>query len=140
MLSKGLKHVVVLSSLLLLPQLAPAQGGMKDDGKIVEQAPFELPAFEQVPARFQQLYGREGIERVRNSPDLELLKIRYMSDGLKVTGFIYKPKDVTNKRLPAVVWNRGGVGEDTIISVELGEHQADQWMGSAVRSRWAAQA
>src|ERR1044071_6661487 len=117
MILKGLRRALILSSLLLLPQLALAQGGAKDDGKIVEQAPFTPPAFEQVPERFQRLYGREAIERVRNSPDLELLKIKYMSDGLKISGFIYKPKDVAGKRLPAVIWNRGGAGDDTVIGV-----------------------
>lgn len=117
MLSKGLKHAVVLWCLVMLPQLALAQGATKDDGKIVEQAPFALPTFEQVPDRFQRLYGREAVERVRNSPDLELLKIKYMSDGLKISGFIYKPKDVAGKRLPAVIWNRGGAGDDNVIGV-----------------------
>jgi dienelactone hydrolase len=113
---KGLRRALILSSLLLLPQLALAQGGAKDDGKIIEQSLFAPPAFEQVPERFQRLYGREAIERVRNSPDLELLKIKYMSDGLKISGFIYKPKDTTGKKLPAVIWNRGGAGDDTIIT------------------------
>src|SRR5215207_6218085 len=103
-------------SLALLPPVAPAQTAAQEDGKIVEQARFDPPAFEQVPDRFKQLYGREAIERVRNSPDLELLKIKYLSDGLKISGFIYKPKDVSGKRLPAVIWNRGGAGDDTIIT------------------------
>ncbi|HWS85860.1 MAG TPA: prolyl oligopeptidase family serine peptidase [Pyrinomonadaceae bacterium] len=113
---KGLRHAVILSSLVLLPQLALAQGGAKDDGNIIEQAVFAPPAFEQVPERFRRLYGREAIERVRNSPDLELLKIKYMSDGLKISGFIYKPKETAGKKLPAVIWNRGGAGDDTIIT------------------------
>ncbi len=113
---KSLGRAVALLSLALMPAHAPAQGGAKDDGKIVEQAPFAPPAFEQVPDRFKQLYGRDGIERVSNSPDLELLKIRYLSDGLKVTGFIYKPRDVAGKKLPAVIWNRGGAGDDTVIT------------------------
>lgn len=113
---KSLLLALTFSGLALLPQTAPAQGGAQDDGKIVEQAPSAPPAFEQVPDRFKQLYGREAIERVRNSPDLELLKIKYMSDGLKVTGFIYKPKDVAGRKLPAVIWNRGGAGDDTIIT------------------------
>ncbi|HEX8335440.1 MAG TPA: hypothetical protein VF621_01840, partial [Pyrinomonadaceae bacterium] len=104
-----------LSLALLPPARAHAQAASKDDGKIVEQARFAPPTFEQVPDRFKQLYGREAIERVSNSPDLELLKIKYMSDGLKVSGFIYKPKDVAGRRLPAVIWNRGGAGDDTII-------------------------
>ena len=111
---KSLGRAVALLSLALMPAHAPAQGGAKDDGKIVEQAPFAPPAFEQVPDRFKQLYGRDGIERVSNSPDLELLKIRYLSDGLKVTGFIYKPRDVAGKKLPAVIWNRGGAGTDEV--------------------------
>jgi dienelactone hydrolase len=112
---KSLVLAFTLSGLALVPPAATAQGE-KEDGRIIEQARFELPAFEQVPDRFKQLYGREAIERVRNSPDLELLKIRYMSDGLKISGFIYKPKDVSGKRLPAVIWNRGGAGDDTIIT------------------------
>ena len=113
---KGLGYALLLLSLVLLSRPALAQGGAKEDGKIVEQAPFAPPAFEQVPDRFKQLYGRERIERVSNSPDLELLKIKYLSDGLKVSGFIYKPKDVAGKRLPAVIRNRGGAGDDTIIT------------------------
>ncbi|HEX8294304.1 MAG TPA: prolyl oligopeptidase family serine peptidase, partial [Pyrinomonadaceae bacterium] len=106
----------LLGLALLPPARAAAQAGAKEDGKIVEQERFAPPAFEQVPDRFRQLYGREAIERVRNSPDLELLKIKYMSDGLKVSGFVYKPKETAGKRLPAVIWNRGGAGEETIIS------------------------
>jgi dienelactone hydrolase len=113
---KGLGYALFFLSWVLLPQPVLAQGGAKDDGKIVEQAPFAPPAFEQVPDRFKQLYGRAAIERVSNSPDLELLKIKYMSDGLKVSGFIYKPKDAAGKKLPAVIWNRGGAGDDTIIT------------------------
>lgn len=107
---------IFLGLALLLPAHALAQGVAKEDGRMVEQAPFAPPAFEQVPERFRQLYGREAIERVSNSPDLELLKIKYMSDGLKVSGFIYKPKDAAGRKLPAVIWNRGGAGEETIIT------------------------
>ena len=113
---KSLVFGFTFLGLALLPPPAPAQGGAKDGGKVLEQARFELPTFEQVPDRFRRLYGREAIERVRNSPDLELLKIKYTSDGLKVSGFIYKPKETAGKKLPAVIWNRGGAGDDTIIS------------------------
>ena len=114
---KTIRCALTLLSLLLLQQAALAQGSAKDDGKIVEQSPLALPTFEQVPERFQRLYGREAIERVRDSPDLELLKIKYMSDGLKVSGFIYKPKNTDGRKLPAVIWNRGGAGDDTVIGV-----------------------
>jgi dipeptidyl aminopeptidase/acylaminoacyl peptidase len=36
-------------------------------------------------------------------------KITYLSDNLKVKGFIAYPKD-TSKKYPCVIWNRGGIG------------------------------
>jgi len=66
---KSLALAFTLSGLALAPPAATAQAGAKDDGKIVEQARFEPPAFEQVPDRFRRLYGREAIERVRDSPE-----------------------------------------------------------------------
>jgi dipeptidyl aminopeptidase/acylaminoacyl peptidase len=36
-------------------------------------------------------------------------KITYLSDNLKVKGFISYPKD-TSKKYPCVIWNRGGMG------------------------------
>src|ERR671932_352279 len=112
-------HAILFLCLgLLLPSLALAQGAAKDDGRLLEQAQFTLPSFEQLPDRFKRAYPREVIERMHDSPDLELLKIKYLSDGLRISGFIYKPKDVTGKKFPVVIWNRGGVGEDTVISAE----------------------
>jgi dienelactone hydrolase len=98
---------------------APAQNpAAADNGTIIEQTPFTLPGFEQVPDRWKAAYGKEAVEKVKNSPDLELIKIKYLSGGLKISGFIYKPKNTTGKKLPAVIWNRGGAGEDTKIGVE----------------------
>ncbi len=37
-------------------------------------------------------------------------KITYISDELKVKGYIAYPKDITNK-YPCVIWNRGGIGD-----------------------------
>jgi dienelactone hydrolase len=89
-----------------------------NNGTIIEQTPFTLPGFEQIPDRWKAAYGKEAVEKIKNSPDLELVKIKYMSGGLKISGFIYKPKNTTGKKLPAVIWNRGGAGEDTKISAE----------------------
>ncbi len=36
-------------------------------------------------------------------------KITYLSDGLKVSGYISYPKD-NSKKYPCVIWNRGGIG------------------------------
>lgn len=38
-------------------------------------------------------------------------KITYISDGLKVKGYIAYPKENSGKRYPCIIWNRGGYGE-----------------------------
>lgn len=48
--------------------------------------------------------------------NLETTKIIYMSDGLKVIGFIIKPKDIT-KKYPAIIYNRGGNREFGKITI-----------------------
>lgn len=97
---------------------AQSNAAASTDGKIIEQTPYAFPAYEQIPDRFKPVYTKDEVERIRNSAELELWKIKYMSDGLKIVGFIYKPKNTEGKKFPAVIWNRGGVGEDTKIGNE----------------------
>jgi len=40
--------------------------------------------------------------------------ITYISDGLKVKGYIAYPAN-TSKKYPCVIWNRGGIGEKGVI-------------------------
>ncbi len=103
-------------ALLCAASAAFAQTGStaKTDGSIIEQLPYALPAYEQLSEDFKSIYSKEAVERIRSSPDLELLKIKYMSDGLKIVGFIYKPKQTAGKKLPVVIFNRGGLSDETI--------------------------
>jgi dienelactone hydrolase len=88
------------------------------DGKIIEQAPYALPTYEELSDRFKRAYPKEAVEKMRTSTDVESLKIKYMSDGLKIVGFIYKPK-VTNRKLPAIIFNRGGLDDGVIAPVNF---------------------
>lgn len=49
-------------------------------------------------------WGKDAIEKTT------LEKITYISDGLKVKGYIAYPNDII-KRYPCVIWNRGGIGD-----------------------------
>lgn len=93
-----------------------AQPGNASDtnGRIIEQAPYQLPGYDQLPDGFKQIYSRETVEKIRNDPQLELWKIKYMSDGLKIVGFIYRPKTTTAQKLPAVIYNHGGLADGLI--------------------------
>lgn len=52
--------------------------------------------------------SREEFERRESFADYECRKIKYLSDGLKVVGFIWRPKNISGKKLPLVIVNRGG--------------------------------
>ncbi len=41
-------------------------------------------------------------------------KITYLSDGLKIKGFLAYPKN-TSKKYPCIIWNRGGIGDRGVI-------------------------
>jgi dipeptidyl aminopeptidase/acylaminoacyl peptidase len=45
---------------------------------------------------------------VRAHVGFECRSIRYLSDGLEINGFIYKPVNTAGKSLPIVIMNRGG--------------------------------
>lgn len=55
-----------------------------------------------------RLWGKEDFERRKAFAGLECRRVKYMSDGLKVVGFIWKPKDTAGKKLPLIIYNRGG--------------------------------
>jgi dipeptidyl aminopeptidase/acylaminoacyl peptidase len=58
-------------------------------------------------ARAPVLSERE-FERRQAYRGFECLRIRYLSDGLQVVGFIWKPKRTAGLRLPLILFNRGG--------------------------------
>lgn len=106
-------------TLVLLWSVLPAQDhNPATDGKIVEQAVFALPSYDQIPEPFKTIYSKQTVDQIRNSTDLELIKIKYLSNGLRISGFIYKPKITAGKKLPAVIWNHGMITETSRIGVE----------------------
>jgi dipeptidyl aminopeptidase/acylaminoacyl peptidase len=50
----------------------------------------------------------ETFNALRDPAVLEVLRITYLSDGLRVKGFIWKPKDTAGRKLPVIILNRGG--------------------------------
>jgi dienelactone hydrolase len=106
-------------AILIFAVAALAQANAaNNDGKIIEQSRFDLPAYEQIPERFKTIYSREMVERIKGSLDPELIQIKYFSDGLKISGFIYKPRTIPDKKFPLVIWNHGNIGAESTIGVE----------------------
>lgn len=115
--------------------LAPNRSLATRDGNIVEQCacePWE-ETYAQFLAQYERSYAIErhmaqqhGItmlpfdtlrprlptaaeyERMRAYQGFECWRIRYLSDGLQVVGYIWKPQDTQGKKLPLIIFNRGG--------------------------------
>ena len=129
----GLALLPVL--LLCLPASRAAAQAAQEDGTLVEQTPCpadtatydryveaaksfyarEVEAAAQEGARIeapadptQGLLSKEDFERQRAYEGFECRRITYLSDGLKVVGFLWKPKDTAGKKLPLIIYNRGG--------------------------------
>lgn len=111
----------LLVALLLLcayPTSAQTSSPPNSNGIIVEQAQYSYPMYDQLPDTLKHAYPKKVYERLTNRSDFECLRIKYISDGLKVVGFIYKPKQLYGKKYPAIIYNRGGVGETSKIGIE----------------------
>jgi dipeptidyl aminopeptidase/acylaminoacyl peptidase len=106
------------------------------DGEIVLQEPCvskPIESYQQYVQSFQASYSEEvaaakaegfemnaltNPERLLPSPvdfarmkayrGFECTQIKYLSDGLQIMAFIWKPKDIKGKQLPLIIFNRGG--------------------------------
>lgn len=56
--------------------------------------------------QFRRKYPPEEFEQFKK--EIAYAKLKYMSDGLKVVCFVLRPKNVAGKRLPVIIYNRGG--------------------------------
>lgn len=56
----------------------------------------------------RQIISRDEYERRRRYAGFECRRITYGSDGLRVKGYLWKPKNSAGKRLPVVIALRGG--------------------------------
>src|SRR4029450_2458793 len=54
-------------------------------------------------------YSKAEYDRAKTDASIECLRIQYLSDGLKVVGFLIKPRNPEGKRYPVIIYNRGGL-------------------------------
>jgi dipeptidyl aminopeptidase/acylaminoacyl peptidase len=106
LLALGRLAASILSAVLAVVSIS--NGG--SDGRLLSSAnDAPLPAWESLPDAYRAQLTREELGRARGDRKFECLRIAYSSDGLRVTGFVYRPARVpAGARLPAVVYNRGG--------------------------------
>lgn len=63
----------------------------------------------EMPGDFsKRILSPEAFERRKEYAGIDCQRIKYLSDGLKVVGYIWKPKNSGDKKFPLVIFNRGG--------------------------------
>jgi dipeptidyl aminopeptidase/acylaminoacyl peptidase len=130
------QFLLAVTFLFLCASGAVAQNDTRINGLIVEQTPCTpnpIGTYEQYVEASKSRYGdeveaarregfrmeppasltarlpsREEFERRKAYMGFECRRIKYLSDGLKVVGFIWKPKNTEGKKFPLIIFNHGG--------------------------------
>jgi dipeptidyl aminopeptidase/acylaminoacyl peptidase len=86
-----------------------AQAQATGNGVIVERATYAFPSYEQAvnTTDVEKYTDKASYERAVSDTNFEFQKLKYMSDGLKVIAYLYRPKRIDGKSLPAIIFNRG---------------------------------
>ncbi len=73
------------------------------------EAAWKLDSSVRMPADTTGLVlSRAEFDRREAYAGIDCRRIRYMSDGLKVVDYIWRPRESTGGKLPLVIFNRGG--------------------------------
>jgi dipeptidyl aminopeptidase/acylaminoacyl peptidase len=108
----------LVSSWLLLPLIAagsflqqppPNTSARLENGTVVEQKAYVFPQYEKAveTTDVENYADRAAYEKAVGDTSFEFQKLTYLSDGLKVTAYLYKPRRTEGQKLPCVIFNRG---------------------------------
>jgi len=76
---------------------------------IATQSPCQFTTFEEQTSFTKRFYSKTEYDEAKTNASTECLKIQYLSDGLKVVGFLVKPRTPEGRRYPVIIYNRGGL-------------------------------
>jgi dipeptidyl aminopeptidase/acylaminoacyl peptidase len=82
-----------------------------DDGSVVERQAYTFPSYEKAlqATNVKDYATKEAYQCAINDSDFEFQKLKYMSDGLKVIAYLYKPARAGGRKYPAIIFNRGSL-------------------------------
>lgn len=91
--------IICLSSQTILAQ---------NDGKLVAQEKYQFPIYQVAVEKtdVEKYTSKTAYEQAITDKKFEFSKLTYLSNGLKVKAYLYKPQNLKTK-LPVIVFNRG---------------------------------
>lgn len=83
----------------------------QETDQIVEREPYVFPTYEKAleTTNLRKIATKEEYERAIGDRSFEFQRVKYWSDGLKVVAYLYKPVFAGNRKLPAIIFNRGSL-------------------------------
>lgn len=107
---KALLTFVTLLTVTLCNGERVSRASDPNDGLVIERKVYAFPSYEKAvqTTDVEKYTSKQAYEKAVNDRRFELQKLKYMSDGLKVVAYLYQPKRIEGKRLPAIIFNRGG--------------------------------
>jgi len=109
---KNIRCVVLQISVALAALGIGSQAALASEaanGTVIERKTYTFPAFEQASSASDvaRYTTKPVYEKAAGDANFEFQKLKYQSDGLKVVAYLYKPKQTGDKKLPAIIFNRG---------------------------------
>lgn len=79
------------------------------DGDVVERKAYDFPSYERAveSTDVENYAGKAEYDRAVNDTKFEFEKLKYLSGGLKVVAYVYRPRQTGGRKFPAVIFNRG---------------------------------
>src|SRR4051812_8525989 len=107
---RSLKSFTASALLLAACFVFPASGApTAEDGAVVERKVYGFPSYEQAvrDTDVERYADKAEYESAVGDAKFELEKLKYLSDGLKVVAYLYRPKQADGRKFPAIIFNRG---------------------------------
>ncbi len=97
----------VVACCLLSASAAIAQ----ENGSIIERNAYQFPSYEQAVGTtdVERYTDRSTYENAVKDSRFEFQKLKYISDGLKVVTYLYKPTHTDGRKFPTIIFNRPSV-------------------------------
>ena len=108
--SRALAVLITLLAMMLGAGEQVLRASDSNDGSIIQRKTYAFPSYEKAVeiTDVEKYTAKQAHEKAAGDLNFDFEKLTYMSDGLKVIAYLYKPKRIEGERLPAIIFNRGG--------------------------------
>jgi dipeptidyl aminopeptidase/acylaminoacyl peptidase len=92
----------------LTPVQAQQSGAGNADGTILSQTRCVFAPYEEQSTFTKRFYSKEEYDSAKSNSSTECFRIIYSSDGLRVVGYLVRPRGGARTQYPVIIYNRGG--------------------------------